>query len=236
MSDDPRKQLEQLPSDQHWYESRLLALSEFVIVILIFIADFYHLVPFSKTPFLLLLGWISLRLRRVGWRGVGLRRPSKWTTALIAGLLAGVGIEIFELFVSQPLLVRLTGKPPDLSDFQSLTGNVKLLFVLLGLTWTLGAFGEELVWRGYLLNRMADFLGKNTRGAWIVSLLLVSTVFGFAHEYQGITGVVENSIDGLLLGLLYLGFGRNLWIPIIAHGITDTLDFALIFLGKYPTM
>ena len=235
MSNVSKKQQGQTPDGRHWSESRLLALCEFIIVILIFIADFYHLIPLSKTPFLLLLGWISLRLRRVGWKGVGLRRPSKWSTALIAGLLGGVGIEIFELFVSQPLLVRLTGQPPDLSDFQSLTGNVKLLLLLLTLTWTLGAFGEELVWRGYLMNRVAA-LGKNTRGAWVMSLVLVSALFGFAHEYQGVTGVVENIIDGLFLGLLYLGFGRNLWVPIVAHGVTDTLDFALIFLGRYPTM
>ena len=30
--------------------------------------------------------------------------------------------------------------------------------------------------------------------------------------------------DGCLLGLLYLTCGRNLWAPIIAHGITDTVD------------
>jgi hypothetical protein len=51
---------------------------------------------------------------------------------------------------------------------------------------------------------------------------------------QGITGQIENAIDGLLLGVLYLACGRNLWVPIIAHGITDTADLMLLFLGKYP--
>src|SRR5262245_40255605 len=32
--------------------------------------DLRHLVPFNKTPFLLLLGWLSLRLRRLGWKDV----------------------------------------------------------------------------------------------------------------------------------------------------------------------
>ncbi len=62
------------------------------------------------------------------------------------------------------------------------------------------------------------------------------TLFGFGHSYQGITGQVENIIDGLLLGLLYLACGRNLWAPIIAHGITDTIDIMLMYLGKYPGM
>jgi len=39
---------------------------------------------------------------------------------------------------------------------------------------------------------------------------------------------------GLLLGVLYLACGRNLAVPIIAHGITDTIDVVLIFSGRYP--
>jgi uncharacterized protein len=152
---------------------------------------------------------------------------------LAAGVVAGVAIELVELFVTQPLLVRLLGKMPDLEVFQALRGNAKLLLLGLVFSWTLAAFGEETVYRGYLMNRVAG-LGNNSRIAWIVSLVVVSAVFGFAHLGQGITGQIENAIDGLLLGLLYLGCGRNLWVPIIAHGITDTVDITLIFLGKYP--
>jgi hypothetical protein len=40
--------------------------------------------------------------------------------------------------------------------------------------------------------------------------------------------------DGLVPGLMYLAFRRNLAIPIVAHGVCDTIDIALLFLGKYP--
>ena len=30
--------------------------------------------------------------------------------------------------------------------------------------------------------------------------------------------------------------GRNLAVPIVAHGVTDTADFLLIFLQQYPGM
>jgi membrane protease YdiL (CAAX protease family) len=50
------------------------------------------------------------------------------------------------------------------------------------------------------------------------------------------TGIVENFIDGALLGILYLGSGCNLWVPIVAHGVTDTLDSLIIFTGHYPGM
>jgi CAAX protease family protein len=218
-----------------WRDSKLLAACEFAIVAAIFVADLRHHIFFSKTPYLFLLGWISLRLRTLRWRDIGLSRPRGWCRALAAGILAGIAIELLELFVTQPLLVRLLGKMPDLEPFQALRGNAKLLLLGLLLTWTLAAFGEEMVYRGYLLNRVAG-MGSKTRTAWIVSLLTVSTVFGLAHLDQGITGQIENAIDGLLLGLLYLACGRNLWVPIIAHGITDTVDITLMFLGKYPGM
>jgi len=144
-------------------------------------------------------------------------------------------MESFQLLVTQPVLVRLIGKPPDLDDFRMLTGNIKLAMVGFAFTWTFAAFGEEMVWRGYLMNRVAD-LGNRTRRAWICSLVAVSMVFGLAHANQGITGEIEEGIAGLLLGVVYLSTGRNLAVPIIAHGVQDTIDVVLIFLGKYPGM
>jgi hypothetical protein len=152
---------------------------------------------------------------------------------LTLGIAAGLFLEIQELFITQPLLTRLTGKPPDLSDFRMLTGNIKYTLAGMALVWTLAAFGEELVWRGYVMNRVAD-LGNKTRLAWFCSLIVVHAAFGLAHSYQGLTGVIEEGFAGFLLGLIYLGTGKNLSVPIIAHGVSDTLDLLLVFLGKFP--
>jgi len=32
-------------------------------------------------------------------------------------------------------------------------------------------------------------------------------------------------------GVLYLKGGRNLWLPILAHGFSDTIGLVLIYLG-----
>jgi uncharacterized protein len=85
------------------------------------------------------------------------------------------------------------------------------------------------------MNRLAG-LFRNSRAARIVSLFVISIVFGCAHIDQGATGMIENIWDGLLLGALYLACGRNLAAPVIAHATTDTIDFILIYLGKYPGM
>ncbi len=215
------------------HDSRWLVVVEFAIVAALFVADVYHHIFFSKTIYLLLLGWVSLRLRGMRWKDVGFSRPGSWGTTLAIGVLSGLFIEGFELFISQPLLVRWTGKMPDLSDFTAVRGNLKLTLIYLLLTWTLAAFGEELVYRGYLMNRVAEVF-RGTRAAWVGSLVVISVVFGCSHIGEGATGMMENIWDGLLLGALYLACGRNLAAPIIAHGVTDTVDVLLMYLGKYP--
>lgn len=214
-------------------DSLWLVALEFAIIVALFIADWTHHVYFSKVPFLFLLAWLSLRWRGLRWRDVGLARPPNWQRTIAIGVACGIAMELLELFITQPLLVKLTGKMPDLSDFNSLHGSWKLLLLFLALTWTLAAFGEEMVYRGYLMNRVAG-LFRNPKIAWTVSLIVVNIVFGLGHIDQGLTGQVENMIDGLLLGVIFLATGCNLWAAIIAHGVTDTLDILLLYFGKYP--
>jgi membrane protease YdiL (CAAX protease family) len=210
-------------------------LFEFALIAAVFVADRYKLIYFSKTPYLLALGWLSLAIRGIGWKDVGLRIEGRWVRVVAIGVAAGVAMEALELFATQPLLVKLTGHYPNLNDFSELVGNLKLLLILVALAWVVAAFGEEMVWRGYVMNRAADLLGHNAAG-WTLTLVVVSIAFGAAHAYQGITGVVENAIAAILLGILYLKTGRNLAVPIIAHGMTDTIDFLIIYSGHYPGM
>ena len=59
---------------------------------------------------------------------------------------------------------------------------------------------------------------------------MVSLVFAYAHRAQGITGVLDNAIAGALFATLYFVSGRNLWLPILTHGVIDTTS-ALLLLG-----
>ena len=93
-----------------------LLLVEFALVAGLFVADVYHHIFFSKTPYLLLLGWASLRLRGMRWKDVGFARPKNWGKAFGVGIAVGVAMELFELFISQPLLARWIGKMPDLGE------------------------------------------------------------------------------------------------------------------------
>jgi membrane protease YdiL (CAAX protease family) len=223
------------PRERTWSASPILALFEFSLIALIFWADAHHHIFLSKTLYLFPLAWISLRVRGLRWRDVGLVRFQNWRKTLLLGVICGAAMELLELFVSQPLLMRWTGRAPELELFRALHGNVNWTLIALAGTWTLAACGEEMVYRGYLLNRVAALL-RSTRCAWIVALVVSSSVFGAAHLDQGITGQLENLLDGLLLGGIYLACGRSLAVPIVTHGITDTIDVLLLFAGLYPTL
>jgi len=242
-------QAEEQTQDRHpqdWRQSRWLVLVEVLLVALAFMAEAVHLIPtylsisrhwipIGKIPFLVLLGWGSLRLRGLGWRDVGFAKKRSWLSILALGAAAAVVMEVIDLYVSSPLLVRLMGRPPDLSGFRRINGNLSLLVAELAVVWTLAAFGEEMVWRGYLMNRLAG-AGKSTRMAWIGALLLVNIGFGLAHSYQGLPGMIDAGFIGLLLGLVYLAAGRDLLVAIVAHGLFDTIAFVMIYLGLYPYM
>jgi len=127
----------------------------------------------------------------------------------------------------------LLGYWPDLTAFNGLVGNAALLAVYLALNWVLAAFGEEAVWRGYALPRAAEFFGSGAR-AFVIALVAVNVAFGLAHLYQGPSGVIQATVGGVLLGVLYLVTGRNLLAPILAHGVGNSIDFTVMYFGHYP--
>jgi uncharacterized protein len=217
-----------------WLRANRTACLEIGLVCALLAADRAHLVPVSNTPFLLALAWISLRMRGLSWRTVGFSRPESWSRALAIGIAAGFALECFSLLVTEPLIGWATGTLPDRSDMRPVIGSPLMLGIALALNWTLAAFGEEMAWRGYLLNRI---LGLGFRGVSgpLLSLLLTSALFGIAHgESQGVGGMIQEGFAGLMLGSLYFAFGRKLAIPIIAHGASNSLALVLIYCNRYP--
>ena len=211
----------------------LLLIVEALVIATVFHLDYIGLLPVSKTPYLFLLGWISIRLRGLRWKDVGLTVNQPFLRLLAIGLAVGIAMEALELFATQPLLTKLLHQGPDLHQLERLVGNGRLLILGIVLAWILAAFGEEMIYRGYLLNRCADMFGKSPT-AWVTSAIFVTLLFGLAHFPQGPTGIIENVIDGAILAGVYFATGRNLIAPIIAHGIQDTVDVLLIYLGWYP--
>jgi uncharacterized protein len=216
------------PRERAWAAAELLIAAALVVG-----ANIFDVVPVTETPWLVLLGWLSLLRRKLAWRDLGLRRPNRWGTTIAAALAAGVALQVLSEFVTEPIIERITGERPDLSDFAALVGNLPNTLVMLALVWTLAAFGEELAYRGYVLERGAA-LDRHRPAAYVVAMMIVSALFGLGHVYQGVAGVASSTVSGLFFGALYLKSGRNLWLPILAHGFSDTLALALNYLGLVP--
>lgn len=205
---------------------------EIAVFVAVVVADAYGLVPITQTLFLVPLIWIMLRLSGERWSEIGFARPDNFGWAIGVGVLAGVLMELFAVYVTTPLISSFFGIEPNYSQFKEIRGNLPLLFIFLGLSWTLAAFGEEICFRGFLMKRLAGF--GESRVAWVLALLLSSVLFGWGHTEQGVSGWIQEGLSGLILGILFLSAKRNLVVPIIAHGVSNTLAFVLIYLGRYP--
>jgi CAAX protease family protein len=98
------------PWRQSLRNSRLIIALDLALVAVVFAGVHYHwrFIVFSRTPYLLALAWISMRLRGIGWRDLGLRFDQGWQRLIMVGIAAGFAMEALELFVTQPYLVQLT--------------------------------------------------------------------------------------------------------------------------------
>lgn len=79
---------------------------------------------------------------------------------------------------------------------------------------------EEILYRGFVTQYLSGSLGATlslgTVGAWLTASLF----FGWAHAYQGVTGIVRSGLGGLLLGAIAILSG-GLLIPIVLHFVFD---------------
>jgi uncharacterized protein len=189
----------------------------------------FRVVP-NEVPILFVLGLLSIRLRNGAWSAIGLGPPPSWLRVVQIALAAAVLRIALGDFVIEPLTGQFWPAPIAPAGTEEIPGNIKAALVGLLLVWTFAAFGEEIVYRGYLLARAAD-LGRRSTAAYWIGMVFVSILFGYGHYYKGPAGVIDSTVAGLVLGTAYLVSGRNLWVCILAHGFIDTYAVAVEFLG-----
>ena len=218
----------------HKYVGGLTRASKPAILIELVLATglcFVRIFPFSVQILLFVFASLSFWLRGLTWYAVGLGKPKRWWKVLLLALLSAVVICVLVNVLAGPFVERLAGKPPGNARFEGIRGNVFALMAWLFVAWTLAAFGEEMVFRGYLMNRISDLVG-NGRTGWISALVVSSLIFGVAHGYQGLAGVIGSAEIGLLLGALYLLNRRNLWMNIFCHGCVDSISLVWLYFSS----
>jgi membrane protease YdiL (CAAX protease family) len=175
--------------------------------------------------------WAVSKRRGSTWSDFGLARPKSWVRTILMGIGVTVGMIVAFMFL-MPLITQTFPVPQaDNSRFDILQGNLTNLILNVVAAWFTAAFFEELLWRGYLMNRLVDLQGKRTKLAWVISLVGSAIIFGLGHTYQGLGGVIRITVLGLLFGAAFLTTRRNLWPVIIAHALLDTIGFVQDFFG-----
>ena len=141
-------------------------------------------------------------------------------------------LHFFGTVVQEPFFDWLMNTTQDFSQFEPIRQHMGLLLLMIALSWVLAGFGEEMVYRGYLLTRISEVFG-GSRFAVVAGLLLSSGIFAVAHKYQGPSGVLDAGFMGIYYGLVYLGCGRRLLPSVFAHGTNNTIGFIGFYLGFY---
>jgi len=80
---------------------------------------------------------------------------------------------------------------------------------------------EETVFRGFLLGRVrATLPAAESRGARLgrdgLAVAITAAAFGLGHGYQGLLGMLQTALAGLILGVLVVRRG-SLWPAVGAH-------------------
>lgn len=196
----------------------------------------YQSVIWAANILMLVMVWTGIKIRGESWKDFGLTfRPISVKDSM---KVIGLSIVVFVLatagfVIGSIVMANITGIPEDadMSKYDFLRDNIGMLMLTLGGVYIVSSFGEEVIYRAFLINRITQ-LGLDTKSGKIVAVLLSSAVFGFVHYDWGPMGMAQTGFMGLVLGICYLKLKKRLWILIIAHAYMDTILMVQMYLAS----
>ena len=169
-----------------------------------------------------------MRVRGVTWKELGLRKPENFGKTLgisvmifVTVLISLVTYEIIKDHLPFSLASDTSSESAE-SKFGNLKGNWLHFFLIIPFIW-MESMLEELLDRGFLMNWFEKLFSK-TSFATVIAVILQAVIFGFRHTNDISERSITVAIIGLIMGIAYVKFGRNLWPLIIAHSILNTMS------------
>ena len=169
--------------------------------------------------------WLGLRLRtKLGTFRSSVRLPSR--RAIVVSVLQSLVVFVAAVaaFADRAIVMaNIVGMPEkaDVSGYDFLRGTLPMLVLSLVVIYVVSAFGEEVIFRGFLINRFAGCApAAKRRGGW--PLCLSAIVFGLCH-YAGTGRNCADRLYGVGPCASYLFVRRNLWVTILTHEYMDTI-------------
>ena len=168
---------------------------------------------------------------------LGQRRPlgALFTTdegLFDSGLAYGMAVGIAFGIMARPVLALVSSKAAaGLAEMMQtlapfLPKSPRALAWGFGVSLAAGV-AEEIAYRGFLMAYLASM--APTWGAVAASALL----FGAAHLYQGVVGVVATTALGVIFAVMYLSTG-SLLLPMLMHALIDVSSMVTAYLVLRP--
>ncbi len=185
---------------------------------------------------MLIIVWTGLKLRGESWNNFGLTFKSiSWregTKVFLLSLLVFV-LAVAGFIIGSIIMANVTGitESANMSGYDYLKDNIGMLLLTLGGVYIVSSFGEEVIYRAFLINRISE-LGLDTKKGRIIVIILSSIIFGLVHYEWGPMGIVQTGFMGLALGICYIKFKKRLWILILAHAYMDTILIVQMYLAS----
>lgn len=185
-------------------------------------------------PLSLLLGFTFLTyyLRKQGlrWSDLGLKWVNEYKTILWFAI--GLLLSVFVIMIAHEISSFFFERPPRENErFGDLSGNIPLTISWIVTGILIGGFGEELVYRGFLINALERIFDK--RYGTVLAIILPALFWALRHYYYAHGyGSIMVFIVGTYLGVLYVANGRNLFPGIILHSMFDTISFMARYEGN----
>lgn len=93
------------------------------------------------------------------------------------------------------------------------SGKQQFMFVFVAITV---GICEEIIYRGFI----NQFVIEQLNAGVVWSCIVTSAIFGISHFMQGIRGIINSLLFGLLMGFLVIWSG-SLLLPIVIHVFYD---------------
>lgn len=183
-----------------------------IISIIIIIASY---IEFKGKPF------SALGLSRANFNAKNL---------LVFAPIAAFGLFVFYVFAILPLIEMLTGTPVDYSSMSQVRDDLPTALTWSFIVWATAAFGEEIIFRGFLMRQFIKFFG-DSKISLAFNILIFSSFFGYMHMQQGITGQLLAGSTGALFSVIFYKRKYDLWFMIMIHGVFNTLGILSFYFG-----
>lgn len=193
-------------------------------------------VVWTANILMLFMVWVGLKLRGESWKNFGLTfHAISWRDGVKVFLLSllVLVLALLGFIIGSIIMANITGIPEgaNMSGYDYLKDNLGMLLLTLGGVYIVSSFGEEVIYRGFLINRISE-LGHGTKRATILAIVLSSIIFGLVHYEWGPMGVVQTGFMGLALGICYIKLKKRLWILVLAHAYMDTILMIQMYLAS----